>query len=362
MDGLTGTGSPLEARQSPIPYTVLFGAMVIIGIFFVIWILFKLIQKYKKSPSYIEKQKQRPTALRDVQELAKKINLSRAEANLLFNICRREKAKNIFYNWSDKDALDKTFKAEYIRLQKKGVPDEELEALFKLRNHLERIITLKKAISSSHHIPIGETLEFSAGPRRIALKIVKSEKDNMTLEIPDDFEKAEYCPKPLTKIMLAYHSAQKLKYVISTRVVRYQTGLDGKRQMVIQHSNTVSMQSRRFYKRAALEVECTFSAVSETIGKRGSISYSPKENKYKGKLVNISPGGCKLATKLPIKRNQKIWIEVKISGFEKIQCCGLIVGMRQKNDVFMLNVSFLDISGKQRNEIFSYVYNYAPGT
>lgn len=362
MDGLTGTGSPLEARQSPLPYTVLFGAMVIIGIFFVIWILFKLIQKYKKSQSYIEKQKQRPTALRDVQALAKKINLSRAESNLLFNICRREKTKNIFYNWSDKDTLDKMFKAEFLRLQTKGVPDEELESLFKLRNHLERILTLKKAISSSHHIALGETLEFAAGPRRIALKIIKSDKDNMTLEIPADFEKAEYCPKPLTKIMLTYHSAQKLKYVISTRVVRYQTGLDGKRQMVIQHSSTISMQSRRLYKRATLELDCTFSAVSEVLGKGGSVSYSPKENKYKGKLMNISPGGCKLITKLPIKRNQKIWIEMKLSGFEKIQCCGLIVGMRQKNDVFALNVSFLDISGKQRNEIFSYVYNYTQGT
>lgn len=362
MGGLTGTGSPLEARQSPLPYTVLFAAMVIIGIFFVIWILFKLIQKYKKSPSYIERQKKRPTALRDVQALAKKINLSRAEANLLFAICRREKTENIFYNWSDKKALDAAFKAEFTRLREKGASDSELEALFKLRNHLERILVLQKAIASSHHIQPGEFLELHAGPRKIALKIIKSEKDNMTLEIPEGFEQTDYSPKPLTKIMLTYHSAQNLKYVLSTRVVRYQTALDGKRQMVVQHSNMVSMQSRRLYKRAALEVDCTFSAVSEIQGKGGAVSYSPKKNKYEGKLVDISPGGCKLTTKLPIKRNQKIWIEVKISGFEKIQCCGLIVGMKQKDDAFALNVSFLDISGKQRNEIFSYVYNYAQDT
>ncbi|MCH5282650.1 MAG: PilZ domain-containing protein [Treponema sp.] len=362
MNGLTGTGSPIEARQSPLPYTVMFLAFVVIGIFFIVWIIFKLIGKYKKSPSYIAKQKQRATAFRDVQALAKKINLSHGESILLFNICRRGKTKNIFYNWTDTETLDATFKAEFMRLQKKGVSGEEIEEFFKLRNHLDRIIALKKAISSSHHIQPGEFLEFSTGSKKLELKIVKNEKANLILEIPEDFEKAPYCPKPLTKIMFTYHSPKKLKYALSTRVVRYQEDFEGKRQMVIQHSNTISMQGRRHYKRAPLDVVCSFSAVNETQGKKGSISYSPKENKYRGKILDISPGGCKLITKLPIKRNQKVWIDVTIPGLERLQCCGLIVGMRQKNDMFELNVAFLDVSTKQRNDIFSYVYNYAQNT
>ena len=95
----TATGSPLAARQTALPYTVMAGALIGIGILFLLWLLWKILQKRKESPEYIEAQKNRPTTLKDIQALAKKISLTRQEALLLFNICIRYKAKNIYYFW-----------------------------------------------------------------------------------------------------------------------------------------------------------------------------------------------------------------------------------------------------------------------
>ena len=52
----TATGSPLAARQTALPYTVMAGALIGIGILFLLWLLWKILQKRKESPEYIEAQ------------------------------------------------------------------------------------------------------------------------------------------------------------------------------------------------------------------------------------------------------------------------------------------------------------------
>lgn len=354
-------GSPLAARQTSIQYVVLVIAIAIIAILFVIWFLFLLLKKYMSSPEYVEAQKNRATTLPDVQALAKKINLTRPEANLLFKICNTAKIRNIYYSWSNPEEIDNLFKNEFERMKnEENGTEEEMLAFFKLRAHLDKIISLKRAISSSRNIPVGENLIFE-DPMGIQynFKILKNEKEDLTLSVPENFEKIEFCPKPLEKFDMKYFSRQNSKYTLTTRLIRFQSGNNNTREMVVQHMSAISMQNQREYKRANVGIDCYFSAVKEENDKKGESKYKPKENRYRGWLVDISASGCMIITKLPISRNQKIWMEINLSGYEKIECCGLIVGVSKKKGMHALHISFLDISGKQRNEIFSYVYNYA---
>ncbi len=353
--------SPLAARQSAIPYFVILIAIVAIAIMLVVWILLLLLKKYKNSPEYIKAKKNRATTLPDVQALAKKINLTRPEASLLFKICNTSKIRNIYYSWSNPEEIDNLFKREFERMKKEGGgTEEEMLAFFQLRTHLDKILSVKRTISSSHNIPVGENLIFE-NPLGVQynFKILKNEKDDLTLSVPNDFENSEFCPKPLEKFEMKYFSRQNNKYSLETRLIRFQSGNNNTREMVVQHMTAVSMQNLREYKRANVGVDCFFSAVKEEKDKNGETRYKPKENKYRGWLVDISASGCMIITKLPITRNQKIWMEMKLSGYEKIECCGLIVGVDKKKGMHSMHISFLDISGKQRNEIFSYVYNYA---
>ena len=356
----TATGSPLAARQTALPYTVMAGALIGIGILFVLWLLWRIIQKRKESPEYIEAQKNRPTTLKDIQALAKKISLTRQEALLLYNICFRQKARNVFYLWNNAEYLDNLLSEEYRRLRQKDAEADIFE-LFKLKSRLEKIERLQHNIPSSHNIPEGEMLTLPAsGGRFYSFKVLRNDKDSIALELPKNLEGTEFCPKPLDKIVMTYMSKQAILYVLSSRVIRFQRGAGGVPEMVINHSNAVSMQNRRQFKRANIGNKCLFSAVEEKTGKRGEVTYIPKENKYEGTLADISAGGCMIQTKLPIKRDQKLWIRISLPERQEFEAIGLIVSAQKNNetDVFSLHISFIDIGEKDRNDIFAFVYNY----
>jgi len=356
----TATGSPLAARQTALPYTVMAGALIGIGILFLLWLLWRIMQKRKESPEYIEAQKNRPTTIKDVQALAKKISLTRQEALLIYNICFRQKARNILYLWNDAEYLDNLLSEEFRRLRAKNAEADIFE-LFKLKSRLERIERLQHNIPSSHNIPEGETMTLPAtGGRFYSFKVLRNDQDSLALEVPKNLEGTEFCPKPLDKIVMTYMSKRSIQYVLSSRVIRFQHGAGGVSEMVISHSNAVSMQNRRQFKRANIGNQCLFSAVEEKTGKRGEVTYAPKENKYEGVLADVSAGGCMIQTKLPIKRDQKLWIKLNIPERGEFEAYGLIVSAQKNNEtgVFSLHISFLEIGERERNDIFAYVYNY----
>ena len=357
---MDATGSPLAARQTALPYTVMAFALVGIGVLFLLWVVWKILQKRKESPEYIAAQKNKPTTLANVQALAKKISLTRQEALLLYNICIRQKAKNIYYLWNDEEYLDGILRQEFSRLRQKNA-EADIHELFKLKSRLERIERMTRSIPSSHNIPEGETLTLPAtGGRFYPFKIRKNDQDSLVLEVPQNLEGTEFCPKPLDKIVMTYLTKRGTQYVLSSRVIRFQHGAGGVSEMVASHSNAVSMQNRRQWKRANIGNKCVFSAVEEKTGKRGEITYAPKENKYEGILADISAGGCMIKTQLPIKRDQKLWIKISLPERGEFEAYGLIVSAQKNNEtnLFSLHISFIEINEKDRNDIFAFVYNY----
>ncbi len=357
---MDATGSPLAARQTALPYTVMAFALVGIGVLFLLWIVWKILQKRKESPEYIEAQKNRPTTIKDVQALTKKISLTRQEALLLYNICFRQKARNIYYLWNDEEYLDGLLREEFLRLRQKNA-ETDIYEVFKLKSRLERIERMQHSIPSSHNIPEGETLTLPAtGGRFYSFKIRKNDQDSLVLEVPKNLEGTEFCPKPLDKIVMTYMTKRGTQYVLSSRVIRFQHGAGGVHEMVINHSNAVSMQNRRQWKRINIGNKCLFSAVEEKTGRRGEVTYSPKENKYEGTLADVSAGGCMIKTQLPIKRDQKLWIKINLPERGEFEAYGLIVSAQKNNETneFALHISFIEIDEKDRNDIFAFVYNY----
>ena len=357
---MDATGSPLAARQTALPYTVMAFALIGLGVLFLLWLLWRILQKRKESPEYIEAQKNRPTTIKDVQALAKKISLTRQEALLIYNICFRQKARNIYYLWNDEEYLDGVLREEYLRLKQKNA-ESDIYELFKLKSRLERIERMQHTIPSSHNIPEGETLTLPAtGGRFYSFKLRKNDQDSLILEVPPNLEGTEFCPKPLDKIVMTYMTKRGTQYVLSSRVIRFQHGPGGVPEMVINHSNAVSMQNRRQWKRVNIGNKCLFSAVEEKTGRRGEITYAPKENKYEGTLADVSAGGCMIKTQLPIKRDQKLWIKITLPERGEFEAYGLIVSAQKNNEtnIFALHISFLEIEQKDRNDIFAFVYNY----
>ncbi len=359
--GIEATGSPLSARQNPFAYKFILLAIAVCVLIFVIWIIINILKKRKLTPEYIEAQKHRTTKIEDVNALAKKLALTKEETVLLWQICRGTKAENIFYNYLDTNFMYDIFKAEYQRLLAKSNPEEDIFALFRLRYHIEKEIAQTKRIPSTQALPADTTLTMpAANGKQIKFSVAATEKDYLILTLPSELEGSENCPAVLSKIVLTFMHENSNQYVVSTRVVRFQTGKDGSRQMVITHSNTVSIQNRREYKRIDYRTDCTFSGIEESTGSKNEKIYTPKEKKYKGQICDISGGGIKMLTDLPIKIQQKINIEVPLSDGEIIKTMGLIVGMHKEpgTELFALHISFFKLPLAIRNKILADIYKY----
>ena len=359
--GIEATGSPLSARQNPFAYKFILLAIAVCALLFVIWIIINILKKRRLTPEYIEAQKHRTTKIEDVNALARKLTLTKEESVLLWQICHNAKAENIFYNYIDAGFMYDIFKTEYQRLIAKSNPEEDIFALFRLRYHIEKEITQTKRIPSTQALPADTLLIMpAANGKQIKFTVAAVEKDYLILTLPSELEGSENCPAPLSKIVLTFMHENSNQYIISARVVRFQTGNDGSRQMVVTHSNTISMQNRREYKRIDYKTDCIFSGIEESTGSKNEKIYTPKEKKYKGQICDISGGGIKMLTDLPIKVQQKINIEIPLSDGETVQSMGLIVGMHKEpgTELFALRISFFKIPLAIRNKILADIYKY----
>ena len=87
--------TPLQARLATKYYAYLLIPAFIILVFFVIYLLYQIRKRIRTSPEWLEAQKKRPTTYGDIEKTAKRLSLSKAEAALLWEICRENKAPNI---------------------------------------------------------------------------------------------------------------------------------------------------------------------------------------------------------------------------------------------------------------------------
>ncbi|MBQ0162939.1 MAG: PilZ domain-containing protein [Treponema sp.] len=309
-------GSPLAARQNPLVYMVIVYLVIILAIILGIWIYVKLLEKKHSTPEWIEAQKSKPTAYKDVQKLAKRIELNKDETALLWKICKDNNAPNIYYTYSDDDFVDKLFKAGFRQMAQMRVSDKELYDLFRLRFHIYKSVSYSGTITSSTNIPVGSILSYPAPSSfQYQFTLVKNDKNGLFLSIPEALEEtSEDRPNKLDKIALIFSLPNKQQFALVTRVVQYLEQPNGEKQLLLTHSNTICPQSRRTSRRFSVNRECKFSAVDVSTNAKGELSFKPKENKYDGTVVDLSEGGCKMYTTLPIKQKQYLYMEFEVLG------------------------------------------------
>jgi hypothetical protein len=359
-----GTKStPLIARQAKGIYHFLIIPVIVISIFLVIWIVLKWLRKKHETPEWIESQKKRLTNKKDITEFTQKHSLTRAESELLWEICRKNKAKNINYLIHNPAAIDAMFTAHYKEMQKEHIPEEKTTELFRLRYRLESTEAAAAIITSSTSIPEGSKLTYiTQDGMQILCILKKNTPENMILSIPPQLYESESKPAPLSKVLFTFTSNTGMHYIIATRVIRYSTGLDNLGEMALAQTNDLRTQTKRQSKRIDMDIQCLFSAVKETDMLK-KVSFVPLEKQYECVLSNISADGCCIITPLPIKENQNICVSIPL-GNETFQVIGKIVATRRNsvNNTFFLHISFMQIEPRVQNKIFALIYGYNTST
>ena len=131
--------SPLASRHNPVIYSAIFVGIIIIFIAIIIWFLLKKLDTLHQTEEWIEKQKDRPTKKSDVIKTARKYNFTDEETNLLWKICHKFKANNIFCNFKSSSFLYDLFFNGYQYFSE--INDQaSLSNLFNLKFKIEKII------------------------------------------------------------------------------------------------------------------------------------------------------------------------------------------------------------------------------
>lgn len=182
----------------------------------------------------------------------------------------------------------------------------------------------------------------------------------MYLSVPENItEETAEKPEPLSKIAMLFNLQNKQQYALVTRVIQYLDNDDNSKYLLLNHSNTIYPQNRRRTKRFEIEKTCSFSAVEIKENSFGKNSFKPKENKYEGKIINLSEGGCKLLSNLPIKQKQLIYLYIPILNKTET-ILGQIVETKidQKTSLYAIHIMFKNISIEQKVKLLSELYQY----
>ncbi|WP_407425955.1 hypothetical protein, partial [Treponema sp.] len=107
---LLQSGSPLSARFNLNYFKVILILFIIFVVIASIYIVSKTISNYLNSDAYIEKKKNRPTSLKDINEISSLCNLVKEEKEILSHVCSNHPTPNIRYLARDYYALNAILK------------------------------------------------------------------------------------------------------------------------------------------------------------------------------------------------------------------------------------------------------------
>ena len=350
----SGTGSPIEARQTHAPDLVIILVLLIAfaAILGIAFIFYMRIKNYYNSEQYLEKERNRKTKYKDVLTLAKKNDLTPQDTAILWEVCRVTDCNNIIFFIKSNAEVNELFHKAYELMKEQNLfTDQKMNDFFSCLFKLELIVAQTKKILSTRQIPTASIIFYISA---------EGEQYPFTVtEIPDFIYKSPRRPELLTRSRFTFKTSDGLSYNLITRIIRYNEGNDGKFYMVLSHSEQLESQAQRHFKREFFEKECLFSSVRVNEDpKKGEEKYSISDKEYDGKLTNISAGGCCIQTTLPIKEKQYIAVHLPDTGIEE-PIVGIIRRTRRlPTGTLALHIQFIEISLSARNRIYTLVYKY----
>ncbi len=358
------SGSTIQARVELTShlFLVILVVVVIVVVFACIYIISKAISNYLKSPAYIEKQKSRPTTLKDMNEIAAACNLVKEEKEVLWQLCKLHKTPNIRYLIRESEEIDYCMKEVFDMLNVAG-NEVQKSYLFSMRKKIFTVFSSQFVIKNSKLIDADTVFTYTVKKGfHHKLKLKQNGIDGLILSLPPTLTDEDEMPKSLEKITLIFETKNGTFFSLESRVVRFQESSEGEKQVFITHSDKITPLQKREQERAEVDFPCKFNSVKvivEKKGKKEEISYVPGEKNHDGRIEDISAGGCRLVTNLPIKSEQYINIEGTLNGKQTDKAIGIIVRTTKRSDnVYILHIRFLKIDLPVVNRIQAMVSHY----
>ncbi len=353
------TGSPIAARTGGLIANVIVGFVFFILFFSIFWIVNKRITTYKNSPAYLEKQKNKPTSEKNISEVAKEAQLVKEEISILRDIfVNKHNTPNLIYQLRDVESTDPFFQEEFQELDQ--LQDDEAKSfLFSLRHKIFTKYRQLLILQHSQSIPVNTIFRWT--PEKgihYNLFLKANNSSGMYATIPPIMLDEKIKPAALTKVSLNFEPKNGFPYQMEARIVRYDKAKDGTPLVVLAHTGNLVPLSKRTAVRVELNTECQFSFVKAEVNGKKTV-YNHAEKTHPGTLEDVSSGGCRIVTKLPIKADQYIYIKGLLGSQSEEEAIGIIIRTTQTRDnTFILHIRFVKIAKKAVNKIMAVACGY----
>ena len=253
--------------------------------------------------------------------------------------------------------LEDLFKAGYDTYNVDG-NEEGKSYLFSLRKKIRREFYQQSQIKNTKAIESNTMFIFTQTQGyHHKLALFENSRDGLALIVPDSLANSPDKPAALSKINLVFEGSDGSPYTVETRVVRYENGKSGTHLMLVVHSDKITPLQKRDSERIDINMPCKFShstATTQGKGRKEVIVYEHSDKLHDGILEDVSTGGCRLVTELPIKPDQTIYIEGPMNMRDIDSAIGSIVRTTKRKDgKFILHVRFLKIEMEVVNRILA---------
>ena len=360
--------SPLSARASFPAGVYILGVLIVAAIIVGVWILTKRIIAYKQSDEYIKKQLERQTTQKDIKKFSEEYRLTPQMSSMLWSMCKVLKVPNINYLIRETEQLAELFKKYYFYIKENGASAQDIDTLFDLTFTVEKISAATKNLLSTKQLPLESVVFYlTHESEQFPLYVKINNNDFVALEVPKFLvERPNLKPPLLERLRFITKTQNGMTYHFTSRAMRYQNNPDGKIYLIIAHSEDLLNQAHRNSKRESIDTECIFTPArlakpeekTAKANKTNEEVYIVAQKEYKGKVTNISSGGCCIKTNLPIKEKQYLSILIPSLNIDD-HIIGIIRRTRQLIDnTYNLHIQFLHIEVESKNKINAYAFKY----
>ena len=243
------------------------------------------------------------------------------------------------------------------------VEQRKLE-IYRIQQRVDRIFADTNRMSSTKQLRLGQHITFQQeNGTRFTSIITATLKEFYCAQVPLNLGGEQVKWRKGSKIKLFIWGIDGEEMVFESKVLGY-TNVKKINSVMLSHTNRVSRAIMRKYRRRPIKGQCTFfpvRIVEKTTGRKiTKQAVVLKKQGRIGSMIDLSAGGCALATNKPLPRGELIKISFEPERGNNVVAFGKIVDSRMINRTrSTLHIMFTRASSKNLNKINDYVYDFS---
>jgi c-di-GMP-binding flagellar brake protein YcgR len=342
--------------------------VIVLGLFLLLLVVGNAIRS--KRSRYLNPDQRRKYNSYVFRKMSRDIGLDKPHTEMLEYLVRVCKVKQPFLVFSNAGLLDDILKKGIYSLEqdRKLSPEQKqarLSTLYQTKQLIERNSKRGVGIKSTNLLKSGQVLMIhpeSGG--QFPAKIISNMRDMLACSVPKDQASHPQRLKKGARVSVDFWRESDAGYSFTSKVLGYDN-IKGIVSLLIQHAKTIRSEQQRKFRRRTLHRPCFFypvEIIQQGTGRRSvRKAVVQSHQRLLGNLLDISAGGCSITSLSPLKNGQLLKMEFELGSRQRITVFGKIKRSRpQHHRGGIMHVMFTRLSSQFLNQIYSYVYDYAP--